>query len=794
MMKNLKKSHSPDAIRSSGGGNATAAGVNFQAKLGAWFASQLLSERFLNVHLPGTSIKSIRFETEAPVDDILVETSTGLIFIQAKNSLTFSITANSEFAKTTEQFVRQWLACSSGDGGLGWNRRLQPDNDRIVLALGPGASRSITINLAQGLATLQTSGFAQLPASKAEAVRKFKTLIERSWRTITGCPAPASDTDAILSLVTILSFNFEGADSQTSIEMLSHVLNEAGQSRTTFLTIVEYCQELMIRRSGCDLSQLRTSLLSMRIPLTAPPSFRSDVESLKAYSEQVQNHLREYESIIMVGDKISVERECIDVVVDAARSGSLLLVGEPGAGKSAVINASASKLIDEGYDVIELAVDRLPVKSLPDLAAEIGLSHPLRDVLRNWPGKQPAFLFIDALDATRGGGNEAVFRTLIADVLSIETCRWHVIASIRSFDLRMGEQFKHLFSGSPPNMKFSETAFPGVVHINVPSWTEDEFKRLLQRSPILARAIETGGGRLRELAQVPFNTRLMADLISGGLVPTAFGEIENQVQLLSLYWNHRITIYGAGAELCIEAAVKQMIELRALRARKLDVARPDSSAFDALLHENVVVPLKQEQYVAFRHHILFDYAASRVYLHADELSKTADLMRHDDGLGLMLAPALAFALQQLWVDPESSHRPFWDAIVRFSGDPECDPIARSVAARTASELPHLPGDAVGLLAGLSGEGEYKTLSEAAFHHVVGALVVRFEDKQSVALDPWCELAELASEHLSATAWPLRTLLYKLLSTSVQIRIARNSGAWRESFLTLVLAHRLPRHI
>ena len=126
------------------------------------------------------------------------------------------------------------------------------------------------------------------------------------------------------------------------------------------------------------------------------------------------------------------DRQCTDAVVKAARAGSLLLIGEPGAGKSAVINASATKLRDEGHDVLELAVDRLPVQSLPELATELGLSHPLREVLLNWPGDQPAFLFIDALDATRGGENEVVFRTLMADVLSIGTRKWHVIASIRT--------------------------------------------------------------------------------------------------------------------------------------------------------------------------------------------------------------------------------------------------------------------------------------------------------------------------------------------------------------------------
>ena len=759
MTKHSKKSNSPDAILARGGGNATAAGVDFQSKLGAWLASQLLAERPLDARLTGKRLRSLRFETEAPVDDILVETEVGWIFFQAKTSLTLSESMQSDLAKTIDQFIRQWLACSTGDGGRGWNRPLQPDRDRLVLALGPGASRNLSADLAQGLAALQTSGSAPLSKSKAAAVRKFSGLLGRTWIAVTGRPATAQEIHTILSLVTILTFDLEGADRQTATEILSQVIDTPGQASTAFLTIAQYCQGLMRQRTGCNMLELRRALVATGVSLAAPPTYRADVARLLAYSERVRKQLSDYETTKVAGAPIRIERKCTDAVTNAARAGSLLLVGESGAGKSAVINASASKLRDEGHDVIELAVDRLAVKSLPDLAAELGLSHPLREVLLNWPGDRTAFLFIDALDATRGGENEVVFRALMEDVLSFETRQWHVIASIRTFDLRLGEQFRRLFRGGPPNEEFADAAFPGVAHIHVPPWTSAEFSQLLQDAPILARAIDAGGERLRELALVPFNTRLLADLISGGLVPPAFGEIQSQVQLLSLYWNHRVEKHGTGAELCIEAAVTQMIGSRSLRARKLDAARPDALAVDALLRENVLV--QQEQFVTFRHHVLFDYAASRVYLRVEDLVQTANLLTHDKGYGLMLAPALGFALQRLWNDVEGGHRCFWSIIRRLTGDPACDPIARSVAARTAAELPCVSGDAVALLAGLLAQDEPKTLLATALSHVVGALVVRFEDKQPVSLDPWCELAEKVSERVEDTVWSLRTLLYAL---------------------------------
>ena len=58
-------------------------------------------------------------------------------------------------------------------------------------------------------------------------------------------------------------------------------------------------------------------------------------------------------------------------------------------------------------------------------------------MLEAWDGPTDGWLIIDALDATRGGKGEGAFRTLIERVLSLKG-RWKVIASIRTFDLRMG--------------------------------------------------------------------------------------------------------------------------------------------------------------------------------------------------------------------------------------------------------------------------------------------------------------------------------------------------------------------
>ena len=127
----------PDLLIARGGGNATSSGVLFESGVASYFGALMLAERNIDrfADLAPSVPIVVRMETEAPVDDILVETDTGgLIFIQAKTRIEFASGTGSPFAKTVEQFVRQWLVCASGSGDRQWNRPLDQAKDRLVLA------------------------------------------------------------------------------------------------------------------------------------------------------------------------------------------------------------------------------------------------------------------------------------------------------------------------------------------------------------------------------------------------------------------------------------------------------------------------------------------------------------------------------------------------------------------------------------------------------------------------------------------------------------------------------------
>ena len=184
-------------------------------------------------------------------------------------------------------------------------------------------------------------------------------------------------------------------------------------------------------------------------------------------------------------------------------------------------------------------MDRHSVQTLEGLGRELRLEHDLIEVIDGWDGSEPAWLLIDGLDAARGSETEGVFRTLIKRTIELGG-RWRVAASIRSFDLQMGQEIRRLFKGDPPVAELSDGKFGGVRPIGVPGWTDAEFAVVLDRAPALRSALTNAPRDLVELARVPFNTNLIGELLDDGVDALRLVEVASQAQLLRIYWDHRI--------------------------------------------------------------------------------------------------------------------------------------------------------------------------------------------------------------------------------------------------------------
>ncbi|RKE94301.1 hypothetical protein C8N30_3424 [Sulfitobacter guttiformis] len=783
----------PEKSRVGGGGAATSSGIFFQQRLGSVIGAWMLSDQsFDRVFNLGDARPSwMRFETEAPVDDILVATDAGgFVAIQAKTSASLSAELKSPFGKTISQFVKHWLVCRDGDGQQEWNRPLSVELDRLVLAVGPESPASIREDLPRALRLKSQPGGGELTVAQQRAFDIFSTCVENAWLAATVEPFDTALPSHLASLIVIFVFNPEEAGQQAIVQNLRQIVVAETEAEIVLTTLESLSAEMMSQRGGADSSKLRQALISRGVALSVPPNYADDIAKLRAHSEATAEALSRYEVIEAAeGNSVSLVRECQPQIEAAAREGSLLIIGEPGSGKSGVLNSLARTLRDEGNDVLELAVDRFSVETLEGLGRELEIKHALLDVIGSWDGEKPAWLVIDALDATRGGVGEGVFRNLIEQVLQ-RNGRWRVVASIRTFDLRMGQKFRSLFAGEPPIEDLMEHGFSNVRHVRVPEWSDTEFQRLLDAAPALDAALQNAPRTLRDIASVPFNTRLLSDLVKDGLVATDLSHVSSQAQLLQLYWSNRIESHGNRARSCISRIAKAMVSARALRAPVEDAEGADPEIIDTLTSEGVIISVENGRWIQFRHHLLFDFAAARVLIDPAALVDGSLRFPKDQAQGLMLAPALSFVLREIWESDESRSR-FWSAAAKILADNEADPVIRGATGRICAEYPEKLADTAVLAMRIVADD---TNAAQAFSHTCGAFAVRLEDYPNAPTAPWTGLLRDISENLEPVAGTVRFLLFNLVKLDLdqngQDRLGISARALLRHALTLDVPHNL----
>ncbi len=751
----------PPRTLATGGGDATASGVNFQQSVGARLLQWMLTESFVDrrLGLGAAKVTSVRFETEAPLDDVLARTcEAGVLAVQAKNTLSLSDDPASEFGRTVEQIVRQWRLSRDGVGDLEWNRPLDAAKDRLVIAVGPDSPATTRVHLAKALEARRQPGPPVLTRAEEKALSQFDACVRHAWAEAAGETATDATLRSIRELTYVYVVDASGPERAATVAALESSFVDGPAAASGLDLLERVAGDLMASRGGHTLAMLRADLFSRGARLSGRADYRRDIAALQEATRQTERVLAAFEVIeAETGACVTLARDCQPAVDAAALGGHLLLIGEPGAGKSAVLSALGRTLRGQGHDVVSLAVDRFSVESLEGVSGQLGLTHDLPSVLQAWDGKQQAFLLIDALDAGRGGGAEAAFKRLIESVVEAAG-RWTVVASIRSFDLRLGVSFRTLFKGAPADSALQSAEFPQVRHLQVPPWSPAEFGTLLSRAPRLAEVLREAPAKLLEVARVPFNTRLLAELVATGTVKQDLSAVGSQSALLDLYWERRIERQGLAAEVCLRAVVDRMVARRTLRAPKLEVAAHNPGALEALIGVGVLVLTDAGRSIQFRHHLLFDYVASRVFLDGEAVAGGEARFPKADGLGLILAPAFGFMLRGLW-SQDVDHGRFWTAVANLAAQSDGDAVIRSLAARTAAELPESKED-VDAFARAVIEG--LPCATAALPQVAGALAVRLEDEPAAPLAPWVRLELQLSASPKEVVGIARMLAYLLV--------------------------------
>ncbi len=728
----------------------------------------------------GDTFDFLRCETEQPIDDLMIGTSSGgVILIQAKHKVRLEKAPGAPLGAALAQFANQFMGSRTASGPHPWDRPVDPSRDRFVLVTGRGSSVPICDHLPQALAKYRSQPFSEdsLTQEEQRAISMVISHLERLWVARQGAPLSEEDLQSLLRLIWVEVLDVEGGPAEREARDLLRrsVVVKPEEADVAWDRLVQFCTEAAGLRAGADRDRLQGALVERGLGLQVVRSYRTDIDELLAYSRLTLNLLSERAKIMVGHTEVKIYRRSTRALRAMAEEGPVVVIGEPGGGKSGVLHDLVAQMEADGQDVVFLAVDRVGAQSLPLLRNELGLSHDVIEVLRAWHGQRPAFLVVDALDAARSEGSAQMLQDLLSQVGRLAG-RWRVVASIRTFDLRHNRWLRQVFTGRPSE-QFQNPEFDSFRHVSVPRLSADELDQIEPRSPALAAVVERAPSSLRSLIEVPFNLRLVGELIGEGIPLQELAPIQTQIQLLGRYWEERV-IQTDGRNLVREAVLRKltraMVSKRALRVdqEELDIHRSDhSEALHALLRHHVLLkwqPLPSsppdDRVITFSHHVLFDYSAARLLLR--DLEETLTWFSGEPDLLLAVRPSLVFRYQMAW-DGDPTRQSFWDAVLRAIESSIPD-VGKLVGLGVAVELASSAADFKPLLDRY--DARNKGQQEAvyyAFRHLVGTLLAApYQDRvlDAERLDAWCEVAERTTRRLDhLTAYAIVPLLHTLTS-------------------------------
>jgi hypothetical protein len=768
---------------STGGGAATQAGINFQNRVAAWVAVRILSEVargrvFGLAEIP----RLLQCETDQPVDDLLVGSRTdAFAFAQSKHSIDLSESPASVFAEVVDQFTRQTLQDPVAQHRP-WDRKLDPERDALLLIVGPGSSgviREALRNVLEKVRRLLPSQPVTDAASNAAETRALDVITDhftKSYHDRTGRRPNDLEVRNALRLfrVEILDVDPGGLGEREALDTLRDVvLRNVAQADAAWSTLVDACAHMAETHRGADFAALQGILLKAGFNLKVPHSYQADVDELGRTTERTEGALADLARIQVGATTVRVDRAVTQEIRRLTGVANTLIVGEPGAGKSGALSHFVEGLKFQQLDFVALAVDRLEAASESQLQSELHLQHRLDEVLENWPGTGPAYLVIDALDAARGGPGAKAIRDMIARVSS-HPGRWRIVASIRKFDLRYGDELRDLFAlkhASAAAPEFREPEFSATSHVNVRPLSETELADVQAQSSELAALIARAPAELRKLLPNPFNLRLLGALLGSGISVDQLTPMRTQLDLLDRYWRKRVLQdddLGYAREAILRRACEGMTAARRLRVDQADVVdTAGSSSLSDLLSGQVLVEWQSaadrapNRYVlAFSHNVLFDYSAERLLLRGNR-SVLVQRIEQQADMSIILRPSFVFHFQHLWT--EESPASFWDFVFQVAQSPSVTEIGKLIGPSAAADLVRTAADFQPLYARLNaGDETARRLGQEVLQHVIGAALVAPRDKYPLVgpdARPWSELAERVSRNLEASsAYPLSSLL------------------------------------
>lgn len=338
---------------------------------------------------------------------------------------------------------------------------------------------------------------------------------------------------------------------------------------------------------------------------------------------------------------------------ECSKSGSVVLTGSPGVGKSWMIAQLIRQCRSENRPYLPIAAEDFDIRSIDELGSALKFKTDILSFLKAL-GTVPVLL-IDGLDALRGELSQRAFRELIRRVShEVPTCS--VIASIRTFDLQQSEQLQQLFFSAWPGRSAART----FTQVAVPPFSDEDLETVVRQVSGLSPLVEASGMDMKELLRIPFNLHIAASLIQSGVTAEALAGFQSQVQLLDKYWRLRIeeSNDSSNRKQLLRAIVTEMIKHKSLSVAEAVVDSAPNAVIEGLQSDEILRKGVTSR-VAFSHNILFDYGSARLLLDEETVFS---FVREDPSRTIFYRPTLSYFFRNLWVKDRNL---FWSTALSF---------------------------------------------------------------------------------------------------------------------------------